>query len=271
MIKKKIIIGMLIGICLLSVVVGFMLVAPPQNESSESEDSDDLIDVREDVDNMTNQIKNYTFLRIMENNKYPYNLHLIVETASNGNYFVDSSNQQIILKTIDEGINVSIVSDRGEDIMSFWYDRINELIFLTQQTATAVRVYKLDLSDDSFTLLRSDGGISNVTIHDALGFGGTYLDIYSFFGSLDVADIDFAVQILELNANFETVGVTLFTFNMGVLGVRTYDFTQLTRVDSDFWVLWKWSDEDVELWKYDVSAGTFTEMEACGSNTELAL
>lgn len=63
---------------------------------------------------------------------------------------------------------------------------------------------------------------------------------------------------------------TTVSQGMGSPVDRSYDMGQIVIVDDDdAYFTWKWSDENVELWKYDKTGGTITEVEDFGANSNL--
>lgn len=55
--------------------------------------------------------------------------------------------------------------------------------------------------------------------------------------------------------------------DMGAITDRSYDMGQVVvdTVNNDAYFLWKWSDENVEIWKYDVGGGTIEQQLQVGS------
>ena len=57
---------------------------------------------------------------------------------------------------------------------------------------------------------------------------------------------------------------------MGDGSGRTYDISYTVKVGNYIYFLWKWSNENVKLWKWEIGTENFTEIKDCGSNTDLA-
>ena len=58
--------------------------------------------------------------------------------------------------------------------------------------------------------------------------------------------------------------------NMGAIGARTWEMSQIAVVGNDFYFLCKWSDENVFVWRFQTGDDSFDEMEDCGANTSMA-
>jgi len=58
------------------------------------------------------------------------------------------------------------------------------------------------------------------------------------------------------------------SYDMGSPVARSWESSQIVLEGVNLWFLWKWSDENVELWKHVIGTSTFTEMEDCGSGTD---
>ncbi|MFW9872559.1 MAG: hypothetical protein ACFFG0_05600, partial [Candidatus Thorarchaeota archaeon] len=61
----------------------------------------------------------------------------------------------------------------------------------------------------------------------------------------------------------------IYTNNMGAVTGRAWDMSQMEIVGDKAYFRWEWSDENCELWHFDLTAHTFTEDEDLGSGTEL--
>jgi hypothetical protein len=120
----------------------------------------------------------YEELRTMQNNKKPTNTHLIVETSNSYLYFVDSSNTKVLLKTTDEGATITTVTTRTYDILSCYYDRTNEYIyFVDSDNISHVKVWYIDLSDDSITNFDTDPS-NPLEIYDIFLLEGYVMVLY---------------------------------------------------------------------------------------------
>ncbi len=207
------------------------------------------------------QYYNYELLRTIQNSKKPQNTHLIFETTY-GIYFVDSSDNTILLKTDDEGLTVSTVVDRDRDIVYGWYDRDNEYIWLVDDNGpTRVSTFYLRLSDDTIPSFW-DYTLYYIPVDVIIpGYLNRiyYILKYYFVGNLYIA-FDYWRALGD------------WTTNMGSVlgGARTAEIGYFTSDGAGIsWCLFKWSNENVELWKVDYNGNSFTQLKDCGANTEL--
>lgn len=84
-----------------------------------------------------------------------------------------------------------------------------------------------------------------------------YLTIY-FYG-------DVAVELVAHKLSDDST----HTNNMGSDIGRSWNVSQKVTIGTKSYFLWYFSDENVEIWLYDQNAGTFSELEDCGTNSEL--
>ena len=73
--------------------------------------------------------------------------------------------------------------------------------------------------------------------------------------------MDLLIKNITTNETFAT--------QMGSHDNRSWDCSQIVIVGDQFHLNWKWSNENVEHWHYDVGDDTWTEDEDCGDTTEL--
>jgi len=91
------------------------------------------------------------------------------------------------------------------------------------------------------------------------------IQLYAMYCKIDFyGDISNSILTIE---NLDTPMTD--TEDMGTFAGRSWDISQVTTVGDQFWFLFKWSNENCELWRYDLSLATFLQMEDCGVNTEL--
>lgn len=200
---------------------------------------------------------NYIFLGITSS-KIPPHTHLIYEHSALDMYIADSTNLAVMLKSEDKGNSwETIVTHTGYEIQAFYPDRGNLRLYYLYTKSDAVRTAYIDLTDDSTTNSITFAGELNYIGRDVLIYGGTDHVAYTW-------DFDGTTR-----TSYWDGGALAYTQDMGDPTARTYDQTQTIIVGSDFYFLWKWSDENVELWKYTPATGNFVEMEDCGANTEL--
>lgn len=106
----------------------------------------------------------------MENSKKPSNNNLFFYDETYKIYLVDSADANVILKTIDEGVNVDVVETRsGVGILEAWHDKANSKIYFCEYIdnggSPEVGAFYLDLTDDSITEI---GSISGANDHNGL-------------------------------------------------------------------------------------------------------
>lgn len=171
-------------------------------------------------------------------------------------YMVDSVDDTLLLKSTDKGDSWSTVRDDATSYERVYYNPSSEIAYLFMSDG---EMDKIDCSDDTYTAsYRSPLNTPNV-IYDV-----TFED-HAFYLYEDVGDAKLVYM------NFSAAPVTEGVENMGTVGVRTYKMSQCAWDTGDEfpWVyfLWKWSDENVELWK--CRAGVFTQLKDCGSNTDI--
>jgi len=170
---------------------------------------------------MADKYYNYGKENDVQNDKYPYSNYLIVETASNGIYFVDAAAQTTWLKTTDEGVTVSTVFNSGITISACWYDRTNEYIYFYGIQGGSLTSEYIDLADDSENAYGSDA-LTDHEAHDIFDKGGT-------------------IKVARSNSNAGDIeiwigeNITWDTVNMGALGVRTREMSQLVIISDDGW------------------------------------
>ena len=70
----------------------------------------------------------------------------------------------------------------------------------------------------------------------------------------------------SLNPNFTSNSQTHY---MGSTFGRSYGISYAVSVGTDIYFLWQWSNDTVELWKYDIVTGIFTMVKDCGDSTAL--
>lgn len=200
----------------------------------------------------------------------PENTHLAIEnSAKTYIYFVDSADNKIIKKVnTSTGAVTTVYTLPGGTIYGFWYDRDNSRLYYGWYYALASGseiswLSYIDLTDDS------NNSVGGWTVPET-----SFCDVF-ILGGNEWMFINF--ENTETNHVFVRMG----EFGVGdddkdmgdhtILGI--YDMGFVIIVGTDIYFLWKWSTENVELWKYDASGGGggggFTEMKDCGANTDL--
>ena len=204
----------------------------------------------------------------MQNSKKPFNPHLIAENTTYGLYFVDSSDRSILLKTTDEGVTVSQVYQKAAnaDIISIYHNRTNNFLRLYINIPAILYCVNIDLSDDS----NDDDSVTNSQAADILGdiiqpSDGDNVYLAQIFDGANI-NLRFNKWVLSTSTN------TTYTKDKGSKTGRQADGADyVVEIGSYVWYLWNWSNENVELWKWEIDTNNYTEMEDCGSTTELPL
>ena len=204
------------------------------------------------------KIKYYNYQKIgdIENNYYPANTQLCIETSNDVLIFIRPADLSTILKTADKGVTVSIVMSQSENIIAMWYDRINERIYVLDKDELAY----LDLSDDSDNSV--DNGLSLDQGGDCFIIGtdifvmGIYYDATKGY-----------IRIKEYNSSH--VWQANYDLDLGLHNIfsRTLSISFVVIVGTDVYFLVRWSDENCFIYKFDSVANTYTNMEDCGANT----
>lgn len=202
------------------------------------------------------EVDNYTNLEIVSS-VTPLNTHLLVEGrgAYSGNLY--AADAKVIKKSTDKAFSWSTKHMNAFNFKICYPDWSNDIIYW-MTTIGVIR--EQDLTDDS---VDNSGGTGDLSI-DVFGSGG---NIYKIF---TVENANVIIHIYTRIA-INNWAVTVNNANMGALGGRTYDASQITIDGTYAYFLWKWSDENVELWRWtiDGAGATVIEIEDCGANTEL--
>lgn len=211
------------------------------------------------------EYKNYTAVG-NSGTKKPIHNHVLIETNSSGiMYLADSANPKEFIKTTDKGENwgSTIINTvlTQYNIYILFHDKTNNFIYGVsddRDITQSFEFWKVDLSDDTPTyiseaataniadILFSNGQIWWFVLNDVAG------DL--IFEGYDIGDVGGQPQIQQ---------------NLGTIGARTFDISFGVAVGTnDVYFFFKWSDENVELWKADTNADTFTEVYDFGANSD---
>ncbi len=211
------------------------------------------------------EYKNYTAVG-NSGTKKPTHTHVMIETNSSGTiYIADSANPKELIKTTDKGENWGStlnnpVSTRY-DIYTIYHDKINDFLYVSSCDRDITQTFvfwKIDLSDDTYTGLNE---IASSNVADTLFSNG---QLWWFF--LDDEGGDLILEGWDLG---DAGGNPQIHQNLGTIGVRTFDISFGIAVGTnDVYFFFKWSDENVELWKADTNADTFTEVYDFGANSD---
>ena len=198
---------------------------------------------------------NYTDLGIVSNKK-PVNTHLFIECSDGDLYLVDSGDDTEIYKSTDKGDNWTQPNgdfSRGNNVVGMYYDRTNEYIYFVEKTND---FYKIVLNDDSISTSNVLDG--SVLWYDIIIVGG----VYTVFGFIDSAGNLFR------GASSTTAS---YTFNLGVIGALTWDYSFGAVVGDYYYYLFQWSNGNPLLYKqHQPNEGVATVLaEDCGANLQI--
>jgi len=174
--------------------------------------------------------------------KEPDILHNFIETSYGNIYIVDSSDPKVLLKSNNLGQSWQTISTRDTEIKFNWYDRSSEKIYFIEQDGN---IFSVDLEDDSITE-ENDVGYP----WDMFMIGNDLY--YMTYLGLAIPPKTYAV--------IEKVGGSSYSHYMGDQTGRELDSSQVCVVGSKVYWLFQWSDENVELWCYDNSDHSFTQL-----------
>ncbi|KKM71440.1 hypothetical protein LCGC14_1430590, partial [marine sediment metagenome] len=116
-------------------------------------------------------------------------------------------------------------------------------------TFSGLSLSQADLTDFEVTLLHSPYGVASG--HNRI-INVLYAEV-KFEGDVDDTKDDANISIKNLT---DETSVSQY---IGTRTGRSYDIGQVVVVGTDAYFLLKWSDENVELWKYDSSGGTIAQ------------
>lgn len=208
------------------------------------------------------EVKGYEDLGIISSKK-PANTHLWIEVNSSGIiYMVPSGDLDNMYKSIDKGEtwSNSLGYSAGYDFQILSPDLANDKIYFMvfESDDEAFLIGYVDLTDDSFNIITSFSGGYNG--EDVLYIGATWRWTFTF----DV------VSTGRKNLLFWEDSPGSDGKDMGLYAGRTHEMSYLTGDGSDkAYYLWQWSNENVELWRYDETVGTVVELQDLGANTVL--
>ncbi len=188
--------------------------------------------------------------------KKPQSTHLMYEHSDGSLYMVDSVDNTTIIKSEDKGKTWEIIVDKTHDIHAFFPDRTYNRLYFIYSTTTAVWSKYIDLDDDVEYEDLQYAQVQTDTV-DVIRSGTTTWNSWLYDGVVDHAWI------------FHEEATVAYKIDMGLIGARTYAMTQQIVRPSYLWFLWKWSNENVEIWKWEIGTNNYTEMEDCGAGTAL--
>lgn len=203
----------------------------------------------------------------MQNSKKPFSTHHLVEASDGDLYFVDSSNQKVLLKTADEGTIVSTIETRDRDIQGMYYDRSAEYIWFVDcgngAGDTQFTVWYLDLSDDS---------VNEVTtqVDTAIGIWAfdiveiTAGQIYVFgLDNVGILDYDFSIWRVDTHPS------VLKTVKAEAIPNLGDNFGLMTVVGTDAYMIVELIVNQVEIFKFSEGGNTLTSVQVVDTNSEM--
>lgn len=204
----------------------------------------------------------YDYEYIGTSTKKPESLHLCIEASNGDLYFVDSVDNTKLYK-IENGSNTaSEVLDKDDPIVAMWYDRTNELLYyIIYDSVTGdaeQRTYNLSNQNDTQIRFFSTSTIDNTGNLD------TFIDGNGDYWFRVIVDLAGNRRIYMFNT-----GIGDQFKNMGAMAGRTSNQSPIVVIGGYAWFLWKWSNENVELWKWEIATANWTEMEDLGANTDI--
>ncbi|MFX1281399.1 MAG: PKD domain-containing protein, partial [Promethearchaeota archaeon] len=207
---------------------------------------------------------------INTSNKLPIDTHRFIESNNGTFYIVDSTNPGVLLKSINEGNtwNSILTLGGGYEIAAMWYDRNMEVIYLACSNDIKVQIIKHRLYDDysTYSSERYGGNLEalDLALIDTMlyvGYGNSSgNDAYMVFGALDTNTMSW---------------MGTYSLYMGTFNDRQYKISSFVTNNTQIYYLWQWVNENVELWFYNVSDHTFTNLnsdsriESLLTNTDL--
>lgn len=195
----------------------------------------------------------------INSSKKPQNTHLWWEDSNGYLYALDSADNNDVIKSEDKGASWSKIADLtgGANGFAMFPDEANDRLYISGMLAgTDLKRDYITLSNDTLTNLGTLIA-TNINVRDVFVYGASSYHLYSWGA------------VPRKLSFFKETTLGIETQDMGNDAARTHDFSQVAVVGGFAWYLWKWSDENVELWKYEIDNNAFTEMEDCGANTEL--
>ena len=206
------------------------------------------------------EVKTYRFKDLgINSSKKPESTHLWWEDSNGYLYAIDSNDNNDVIKSIDKAASWSKIGDLtdGGDGFAMFPDEANDRLYIDGMSRGELWLNRdyIDLTNDSKNTFGTLIATS-INPRDVFVYGGSVYHLYSW-------------GLFPRKLSFFKEGVATETVEMGADAARTHDFSQVAVIGGFAWYLWKWSDENVELWKYEIDNNAFTEMEDCGANTEL--
>ena len=194
----------------------------------------------------------------------------MVETNSSGTlYMPDSTNTDDIIKTTDKGDNWSSLSVPGDDLVVVCLNYVSgeDRIYYSAAKDDYMYCAYIDTTNDNEQWVFKFQNLGNPDQYDVPTIVNANSDVFFMF-SIDVDDGGANDGQTRLYFQQQPEDGDSVAQNMGAWAARTHDASFcIDDGDGNGWFLWQWSDEDVELWKFDVSGGTVTQAVLAGGGS----
>ena len=217
-----------------------------------------LVPIKEEED-LEMKARRYKALGITSTKK-PVNTHLFNEHTDATLIIVPTGDEMNIYQSVDKAATWSSAATGVQilnPIKAGSPDRDNDDIWYLSDGSVNGNikffVYHIDTNSQAAGFVLNAGYLG----FDVFFYSGDY---YPMFTHENGANLDLTFR--------KGPGVS-WSNNMGARGALTWDTSQVVVIGGYAWFLWKWSNENVELWKWQIGTANFTEMEDCGANTEL--
>ena len=210
---------------------------------------------------------NYTDLEIVNSQK-PKNTHLLIETSDGNLWLADSVDPAKLYYSIDKGDNWILKTTRVDKIKMFYYDRTNEKLYAVDGTtadASSSHQFYIDISDTGtpYAITEGDLGGGNDEMIDIIWDGTRAFAMKFVRNGAGGGTTEFFAN--EFNDVFVDASGSLGDLFAG----KSYDMTPGVVIAGFDWFLYWHEDGNVELWKYEIAANGWTNMEDCGAGTSL--
>jgi len=200
----------------------------------------------------------YDIEYLLESDKIPHDTHFFIESNYGSFYIVDSVNKSSFLKSDDNGLNWSnVILPLEEDfkIVSLWYDRQNEYIYIASSNTTTIDIIQFRVSDDSinnqYLLTVNNSVFSDIDI---------ILENNILYVRTGIINNGYALMHFE-SIDISTLSSTgSFFNNMSLINGRTFNMSYCVFDGYFIYYLWQWSNNGIEMWKFDIFTSSFEKL-----------